>query len=75
MEKEHLNQSAEALDNSTFVAARGVDLDCHDNALMTPIMNSVLTGNDFAFVYLYFKGSCDLSRLDFNGNSLLHLAA
>lgn len=38
-------------------------------------MNSVLTSNDLAFVYLYFKGSCDLSRLDFNGNSLLHLAA
>ena len=38
-------------------------------------MNSITTCNDFAFVYLYFKGACDLSRLDFNGNSLLHLAA
>jgi ankyrin repeat protein len=54
---------------------KGIDLDLRDNALMTPIMNSVIIGNDLAFVYLYFKGSCDLSGLDFNGNSMMHLAA
>jgi len=74
MEKEYLNQTVESLDTSSDIILP-IDLDHRDNALMTPIMNSVITGNDHAFVYLYFKGSCDLSGLDLNGNSLLHLAA
>lgn len=73
IEKEFLNASVEALDSTQ--ASKTTDLDPRDNALMTPIMNSVLACNDLAFVYLYFKGSCDLSQLDYNGNSMLHLAA
>lgn len=42
---------------------------------MTPLMDSVVCNNYLAFIYLYFKHSCDPSNLDINGQSLIHLAA
>ena len=42
---------------------------------MTALMNSVVACNDYVFIYLYFKFRCDTNTLDFNGNTLLHLAA
>jgi ankyrin repeat protein len=74
-DKEYLNRSEEVLESQGLRIPPHIDLEVKDNALMTPLMNSVLASNDHVFVYLYFKGVCDLSNLDFNGNSLLHLAA
>ena len=50
-------------------------IEAKDNALMTALMNAVVACNDYAFIYLYFKFRCDTNTLDFNGNTLLHLAA
>ena len=50
-------------------------VEAKDNALMTALMNSVVACNDYVFIYLYFKFRCDTNTLDFNGNTLLHLAA
>lgn len=49
--------------------------DSKDNALMTPLMNTVSSNHEEAFVYLHFKENCDLRNVDMNGHSLLHLAA
>lgn len=46
-----------------------------DNALMTPIMNSVSSGSESCFIYLYFEEGCDLKNVDANGYTLLHLAS
>jgi len=50
-------------------------IEAKDNALNTSLMNSVVAGNDYVFIYLYFKFRCDTNTLDFNGNTLLHVAA
>ena len=42
---------------------------------MTPLMNSILSNNEHAFLYLYCKAKCSLNNVDLQGNSLLHLAA
>eukprot|EP00347_Sterkiella_histriomuscorum_P014358 403361177 len=49
--------------------------DPKDNALMTPLMNSVQTVQSSLFVHLHFKEQCELKNVDLNGNSLLHLCA
>ena len=49
--------------------------DLKDNALMTPLMNSVSNNHQDQFIYLYFKEQCNLTGFDINGNTLLHLAA
>ena len=51
------------------------DRDAKDNALMTPLMNSVASNHDCLFVYLHFKENNELGNIDINGNTLLHLAA
>lgn len=51
------------------------DIDAKDNSTMTALMNCILSNNEHAFVYLYFKGNCSLNHVDLNGNTLLHLAA
>lgn len=69
----NLNSVVYLCENQALDSA--VDIDSKDNALTTPLMNSVVTSNDHAFVYLLFKKGADPSSLDFNGQSLLHLAA
>ncbi|CDW85580.1 ankyrin repeat protein [Stylonychia lemnae] len=49
--------------------------DAKDNALMTPLMNTVSSNHEASFVYLHFKENCDLKNVDLNGQTLLHLAA
>jgi len=46
-----------------------------DNALMTPLMNTVNTNNLSSFVFLFFKEHCHLNHVDIYGNTLMHLAA
>ena len=47
-----------------------------DNEAMTALMNCIVSNNEHAFIYLYFKGkSSRLNTLDLQGNTLLHLAA
>lgn len=41
--------------------------DAKDNALMTPLMNTVSSNHEASFVYLHFKESCDLRNVDLNG--------
>ena len=41
--------------------------DTKDNALMTPLMNTVSSGHSEAFVFLHFAENCDLGNLDMNG--------
>ena len=36
-------------------------IEAKDNALMTALMNSVVSCNDYVFIYLYFKMKCYLS--------------
>ena len=50
-------------------------IEAKDNALNTALMNAVVSCNDSVFIYLYFKFRCDTNTLDYNGNTLLHLAA
>jgi len=38
--------------------------DAKDNAMMTPLMNSVSNNNLEQFVYLLFKEQCDLRQFD-----------
>ena len=49
--------------------------DAKDNALMTPMMNSVSSGQFAIFTHLHFQHGCELKNIDINGNTLLHLAA
>ncbi len=46
-----------------------------DNALMTPLMNTINTNNLPSFVYLLFKEHCQLNLVDIQGNTVMHLAA
>ena len=51
------------------------DVQAKDYNLMTALMNCVVSNSEHAFIYLYFKGKSNLSHVDSNGNTLLHLAA
>ena len=51
------------------------DVEAKDNSFMTPLMNCIVSNNEHAFVYLYFKGKTSLNHVDASGNTLLHLAA
>ena len=46
-----------------------------DNALMTPLMNTINSNHEASFIYLHFKEGCDLRNVDVNGHTLLHLAS
>jgi ankyrin repeat protein len=46
-----------------------------DNSMMSALMNCIVSNNEHAFIYLYFKGQSNLNNVDANGNTLLHLAA
>jgi ankyrin repeat protein len=46
-----------------------------DNALMTPLMNTVVENNVPSFCYLYFNKKCSLNHVDIQGNTLMHMAA
>ncbi len=46
-----------------------------DNSMMSALMNCIVSNNEHAFIYLYFKGESNLNNVDANGNTLLHLAA
>lgn len=46
-----------------------------DNALMTPLMNTIASNHEASFIYLHFKEMCDLRNIDVNGHTFLHLAA
>lgn len=46
-----------------------------DNALMTPLMNSVAINSIASFVHLFFEDKCSLNTVDIHGNTILHLAA
>ena len=46
-----------------------------DNALMTPLMNTVVENNVPSFCHLYFKRKCGLNHVDIQGNTLMHMAA
>lgn len=50
-------------------------INVRDNSLMTPLMNCIISNNEHAFIYLYFKARSSLNNVDMNGNTLLHLAA
>lgn len=51
------------------------DKDAKDNALITPLMNTVSSNLTDSFIYLFFKESCELNNVDLGGNTLMHLAA
>ena len=46
-----------------------------DNALMTPLLNTVSSNSESSFIFLHFSENCDIKSLDINGHSILHLAA
>ena len=46
-----------------------------DNALMTPLMNTVAENNVPSFCYLFFNKQCGINHVDIQGNTLMHLAA
>ena len=50
-------------------------VEAKDNSLMTALMNCIVSNNEHAFIYLYFKGKSSLNHVDADGNTLLHLAA
>lgn len=52
-----------------------INKDAKDNALMTPLMNTVGSNHPQTFIYLHFKEQCGIRNVDLNGNTLLHLAA
>jgi ankyrin repeat protein len=41
--------------------------DTKDNALMTPLMNTVSRNHEPSFIYFYFKENCELRNVDING--------
>ena len=43
--------------------------------MMSALMNCIVSNNEHAFIYLYFKGKSSLNNVDASGNTLLHLAA
>ena len=50
-------------------------MEAKDNGMLTPLMNCIVSNNEHAFIYLYFKGKTSLNQVDLSGNTLLHLAA
>jgi ankyrin repeat protein len=46
-----------------------------DNALMTPLMNSVAVGNVASFIHFLFDQHCSLNTVDISGNTIMHTAA
>jgi hypothetical protein len=60
---------------SVALEARQGAREAKDNALMTPLMNTIQLNNVPSFIYLFFKEHCHLNHVDINGNTLMHLAA
>mmetsp|Transcript_26805 Transcript_26805/g.33392 ORF Transcript_26805/g.33392 Transcript_26805/m.33392 type:complete len:171 (+) Transcript_26805:315-827(+) len=73
----HIAALSGHLDVCVYLAdqLRKGDIETKDNSMMTALMNCIVSNNEHAFIYLYFKGKSSLNHVDLNGNTLLHLAA
>ena len=77
----HVTTSCGELGAMLYMGGRLISTDRHvlleakDNALMTPLMNTIANSNVTGFIYLFFGEHCSLNNVDINGNTILHLAA
>mmetsp|Transcript_18213 Transcript_18213/g.17334 ORF Transcript_18213/g.17334 Transcript_18213/m.17334 type:complete len:138 (+) Transcript_18213:635-1048(+) len=73
----HVASTSGELGCVAYLCSRGdsCDKEVKDNAMMTPLMNSVSFNQQEQFIYLYFAEGCELKSVDINGNILLHFAA